>query len=227
MAPMVQLGRITALRLRAPKSSTISSTVTSERFAASTASFCTPTMPSMQHVAVAVGLERVDHATSGRIAGTAASRSPVNGQVMCLMLGFTVGRSTPMIAAKDRERQPGRARLVGVGHGGVRMLLDRDRLRPAVLDRVAEAVQRADAGIAAPGEHQLVGAAHADELVVDEVRRHPDQREMLAALADDLVPRRIRNEMGEPLHGHGIAIPDGRFDGLGEGQETGHAGTSQ
>jgi hypothetical protein len=33
--------------------------------------------------------------------------------------------------------------------------------------------------------------------------------------------------MGEPFHGHDIAIPDGRFDGLGEGQETGHAGTSQ
>ena len=50
---------------------------------------------------------------------------------------------------------------------------------------------------------------------------------MPAALADDLVPGRIRNEMGEPLHGDRIAIPDGLFDGLGEGQETGHAGTSQ
>ena len=107
------------------------------------------------------------------------------------------------------------------------MLLDRDRPRPAVLVGVAEAVQRADAGVADPGEDQLVGAAHADELIVDEVGRHPDEGEMPAALADDLVSRRIRNEMGEPLHGHGIAIPDGRFDGLGEGQETGHAGTSQ
>jgi hypothetical protein len=29
--------------------------------------------------------------------------------------------------------------------------------------------------------------------------------------------------MGEPFHGHGIAIPDGRFHGLGKGDETGHA----
>ena len=107
------------------------------------------------------------------------------------------------------------------------MLLDRDRTRPAVLESVAEAVQRTDAGIADPGEDQLVGAAHADELIVDQVGRHPDEGQMLAALTDDLVSGRMRNQMGEPLHGHGIAIPDGRFHGLGEGQETRHAGTSQ
>ena len=48
-------------------------------------------------------------------------------------------------------------------------------------------MQRADAGIAAPGEHELVDAAHADELVVDQVRRHADQRQALALLADHLV----------------------------------------
>ena len=36
-------------------------------------------------------------------------------------------------------------------------------------------VQRADARIAAPGEHQLGGAAHADQLVVDEIGRHAHQ----------------------------------------------------
>ena len=35
-------------------------------------------------------------ATSGRWAGTAASASPVNGQVTRLMRAFTLGRSTPM-----------------------------------------------------------------------------------------------------------------------------------
>ena len=35
------------------------------------------------------------------------------------------------------------------------------------INRVAEAVQRADAGIAAPGEDELFGAAHADHLVID------------------------------------------------------------
>ena len=91
------------------------------------------------------------------------------------------------VAAEDGERQAGRARLVGIGHGGVGMLLDRQRARPAVLDGIAQAVQRADAGIAAPGEDHLLGAAHADQLVVDEVRRHADQREVAAALPDHLV----------------------------------------
>jgi hypothetical protein len=131
------------------------------------------------------------------------------------------------IAAKHCERQPGRAGGIGVGHGGVGMLLDRNRARPAALVGVAEAVQRADAGIADPGEDELVGAAHADELIVDEVGRHPDQGEVPAALADDLVSRRERNEMGEPLHRHRIAIADGGFHGFGEGQDAGHADTSQ
>ena len=88
-------------------------------------------------------------------------------------------------------------------------------------------MQRADAGIANPGEYQLVGAAHADELIVNEVGGHSDQGQVAAALADDLVPRRKRDEMGESLHGHRIAIADGRFHGRGKREETGHADTSQ
>ena len=82
------------------------------------------------------------------------------------------------IAAENRTRQTGRARFIGIGHGGVRMFFQFELVRPAVLDCVAQAMQRADAGIAAPGKHQLGDAAHADELVVDEIRRHPDQREV-------------------------------------------------
>ena len=126
------------------------------------------------------------------------------------------------VAAQHRQRQPRGAGLVGIGHGGVGMLLDRERLRPAVLDRIAEAVQRADAGIAAPGEHDLVDAAHADELVVDQVGRHADQRQALLLLADDLVAGGMRDQVGEPLHGHGVAIADGRFHGLGKRQKTRH-----
>src|SRR5262245_59281235 len=72
----------------------------------------------------------------------------------------------PDVATEHRAGEPGRARLIGVGHGGVGMLLDREWAGPAVLDRVAQPVQRADAGIAAPGEDEPLGAAHADELVV-------------------------------------------------------------
>ena len=66
-------------------------------------------------------------------------------------------------------------------------------------------------------------AAHADELIVNEVGRHPDEGETAPPLADDLVPGREWNEMGEPLHGNRIAVPEGLFHGFGKTEETRHA----
>ena len=58
--------------------------------------FCTPVMPSMSTIAGAVLLRWAWMiATSGRIAGTAASCSPVNGHVTKRMLGLTFTRSEP------------------------------------------------------------------------------------------------------------------------------------
>src|SRR5262245_11604922 len=128
----------------------------------------------------------------------------------------------PEIAAENGARQPGGARLVGVGHGGVGMLLDCQRMRPAVLDCVAQPMQRSYSRIAAPGEYKLLGAAHADELVVEEIGGHLDQGQPAPLLADDLMAGSIRNEMGEPLHCHGIAVPDAVLHGFGQGQETRH-----
>ena len=102
------------------------------------------------------------------------------------------------------------------------MLLDRDRHRPAILVGVAEAVQRTYAGIADPGEDEPVGTAHADELVVDDVGRHPDEGEMSSPLANDLMSRREWNEMGEPLHGDRVTVAQGCFHGLGKTKETRH-----
>jgi len=55
-----------------------------------------------------------------------------------------------------------------------------------------------------------------DDLVVDHIRGHPDQREVAALLPDQLLSRRERDEVGEALHGHGVAVLDGRGDGVGE-----------
>ena len=65
--------------------------------------------------------------------------------------------------------------------------------------------------------------AHADQLVVDQVRRHADQRQALAALADHLVPGGEGDEMGEPFHGDRVAVLHMFFDGFGKGQECCHA----
>ena len=49
-----------------------------------------------------------------------------------------VGQVGADIPAQHRERQAGRSSDVPIGHAGVRVLLDLQRLRPPVLDRVAE-----------------------------------------------------------------------------------------
>jgi hypothetical protein len=125
------------------------------------------------------------------------------------------------VAAHDREGQPGRRGDVAVGEAGVAVLLDLQRLGPRVLDRVAEAVQRAHAGVAAPGEDELARAARPDQLVVDDVGRHPDERQPAAALARDLVARGHRDQVREALERDGVAVVDELGDGLAEGDDGG------
>ena len=157
-----------------------------------------------QHVAGAVGAQGVDDRHVGadrRHGGEFFSRVRAGDAAD---IGVHLGQVHPDIAAEHRERQAGGARLVGVRHGGVGMLLIGERLRPGVFDGVAHAVQRADPRIAAPREHHLVDAAHADELVVDEVRRHADDGEMPPALADHLMAGRMGNVIRHRRRAHFI-----------------------
>jgi hypothetical protein len=48
------------------------------------------------------------------------------------------------------------------------------------------------------------------------IRCHADQRQVLSPLADDLVPRGVRDQMGEALHRHGVAVADGCCDRFAE-----------
>ena len=130
--------------------------------------------------------------------------------------GRPLGEVAPRVAAQDAERQVRRARRVGRRHSRVRVLLELERRRPAVLDRVAEAVERADAGVAAPREDELARAAHADQLVVDDVGRHPDERQVAPTLADDLVARRVRDQVREALERDDVAVADELGDRLVE-----------
>ena len=93
------------------------------------------------------------------------------------------------VAAEHGEGQARRACRVAIRHPGMAVLLELERPRPAVLDRVTEPVEAADPRIAAPGEDEPAGAAHADQLVVDQVGRHPHEREVAPSLPDDLVTR--------------------------------------
>ena len=94
-----------------------------------------------------------------------------------------------------------RSTATPAGHAGgcVAVLLELDRVRPAVFDGVAEAVQRADAWVAPVGEDELARRSDADQLVVEDVRGHPDQLEIPTALADQLVTGGERDQVREPF----------------------------
>ena len=102
------------------------------------------------------------------------------------------------------------------------MLLDLERPRPAVLDRVTEAMERSHTGIATPGEDQAFRAATPDHLVVDEIGRHPNQRQVGQPLADDLVAGGERDEVREPFERNGIARRNEPRHGVLEGEEFSH-----
>jgi len=54
-------------------------------------------------------------------------------------------------------------------------------------DGTTKAMQWANAGIAQVAEHQLARYACRDHLIVDQVRRHPNQRQVAQVLANDLM----------------------------------------
>src|SRR5262249_39443735 len=58
------------------------------------------------------------------------------------------------------------------------------------------------------------GDAGRDHLVVDHVGRHPAQRQVTTALADDLVAGREADQVGEALDRDGVAVADELGDGV-------------
>jgi hypothetical protein len=118
------------------------------------------------------------------------------------------------VTAQHAERQVRGAGGVGRRHSGVRMLLELERRRPAVLHGVAEAMQRADAWIPAPGEDEFARAAHADQLVVDDVRRHAQERQVPPAAPDQLVPGGVRDQVREALERDRVGVADELVDRL-------------
>jgi hypothetical protein len=102
------------------------------------------------------------------------------------------------------------------------MLFQLERHRPAVLDRVPQTVQRPDTRVAAPAEYELPRGAHPDQLVVDDIRCHPHERQVVQALPDQLVPGRVRDQMREALERDGVSVVHELAYRVGEGDDVGH-----
>ena len=128
-----------------------------------------------------------------------------------------------LVAADDAEGELRSTRRVRRRHSGVRMLFQLQRLGPAMFDRVAQAMERADARIAAPGEDELARAAHADQLVVDDVRRHAHERQVTPSLPDQLVAGGMGDEMREALECDDVPVTDELLDRLGDRNDLSHA----
>src|ERR1700733_4162562 len=77
-------------------------------------------------------------------------------------------------------------------------------------------------GFATPGEDQAPRTSSSDHLVVDEIGRHADEREVAPPLTDDLVARGHGNKVREALEGHGVTVMDQLGDGLCEGHHFSH-----
>ncbi|MNE57294.1 hypothetical protein D3C80_1522480 [compost metagenome] len=88
------------------------------------------------------------------------------------------------------------------------VLFNFHRMRPLLLDRITQAVQRTHARVTAPGEDQLAGTTGTDQLVVDQIRGHAHQGQILLALTNDFMTRRSRDQVREALECNGIAIVD-------------------
>ena len=177
---MIAQPGITTAPGRGSSSSTISSTVTIDRAEASTTSFWTPVIPQSWTLPVPVGLLRVDDPD---VRPDRGHRRELLARERALDPRHARPRRQigAAVAAQHPEGQVRRACRVCRRHPGVRVLLELERRRPAVLDRVAEAVQRADARVAAPREDELPRAAGADQLVVDRCRASSGQRQRRGA----------------------------------------------
>ena len=110
------------------------------------------------------------------------------------------------IAAQHAERQMRCARRVSRSHAGMLVLFHGNRIRPLLLDRIAQAVQRAHARISAPRKHDLRHAARADQLIVNHIGSHADHRQSAPLLANDFMPGGERDQVRESFERNGVAV---------------------
>src|SRR5207244_941540 len=85
------------------------------------------------------------------------------------------------------------------------------------LDRVSKSMQGTDTRVSAPGKNEFSDATCADQLVINQVGGHANQREILLLLPNDFVACGKRNEVSETLERNRIAVVYELVNGLGEG----------
>jgi len=142
---------------------------------------------------------------------------------MRAILSLCSGRSEPIKPRSGAKgRQVGCARVEGGDQSEVRVLLEFE------FGRNPSSAARRNAGrlptrVAGPRERRLSRTAGGDQLIVDQIRRGPDQLEIAFLLSDDLVSRGERDKMGEPCEIDTITVGDAVADGVVHGREFAHS----
>src|SRR5215470_2050241 len=85
--------------------------------------------PFEQYIAGAVGPQRMDDGNIGPVRRNGSKHFASERTRHLADTGIHFRQVDPEIAAEDRTRQPRGARLIGIGHGGMRMLFDFERAR--------------------------------------------------------------------------------------------------
>src|SRR5882724_4604161 len=169
-----------------------------------------------QHIAAAIGALGMDHTHIGPHRRNGGKLLARKGTGDALDRGIHLGKIVADMAAEYGEGQSAGSGGIGVGHVGMDALVDLQRLRPILFDRLAQSVERAHARIASPGEDQLARQAHADDLVIDQIGGHADQCQIALALANRLQRRRRGDQMGKAFEGDAIAVLDQMPHRLGQ-----------
>ena len=79
-----------------------------------------------------------------------------------------------------------------------------------------------------PHENTIfAGAPHPDQLVVDDVGGHPDERQVAPSLPDQLVPGRMRDQVREAFERDDVAVVDELGHRVGELGDRGHIATGR
>ncbi len=200
---------------RTTASSTSSSTTMITRSAANAASFWQPSSPQTWVSPLAVARWAWMIATSGFNGGTAYTRPSPYGEFDRPDQRIGDRQVGLEVRAQREEWQVHRAGRVPPDHPEVAVLLDRQRLVGDIaLDPPPDRPEAAHSRVAEPREDELRRHPARDHLVVDDVRGEPGQGQVAPTLADDLVPRREADEVGEPLDRHGVAVADQLGDGV-------------
>src|SRR5438105_4550426 len=125
-----------------------------------------------------------------------------------LNLLINTGHVGAKVAAQREEREASCSSHVAPHHAIMGVLLKLKWSGNALFDGTTQAMQWANTGVAQVAEHHLARYACRDHLIVDQVRRHPNQCQVAAVLTYDLMASGKTDEGSKAFNSNRHAVMD-------------------